>query len=135
VILLNVRSVPPSRRNSRRVDGRDDGMPVTTRGVYLQVAKDCLVDESCGRSAGGASLACVARSVAARNPKVLPGRKLRRVARLHNSASVKTQKGRSGGQAVRGGQARPTSQWTNQPTRSHPARHGAPMLQRVPIPA
>ncbi len=28
----------------RRVDGRDDdGMPVTTRGVFLQVIKDCLV--------------------------------------------------------------------------------------------
>ena len=28
----------------RRVDGRDDdGMPVTTRGVFLQVLKDCLV--------------------------------------------------------------------------------------------
>ena len=28
----------------RRVDGRDDdGMPVNTRGVFLQVLKDCLV--------------------------------------------------------------------------------------------
>jgi hypothetical protein len=28
----------------RRVDGRDDdGMPVTTRGVFLQVLKECLV--------------------------------------------------------------------------------------------
>ncbi len=28
----------------RRVDGRDDdGMPVTTRGVFLQVVADCLV--------------------------------------------------------------------------------------------
>jgi hypothetical protein len=27
----------------RRVDGRDDdGMPVTTRGVFLQVVKDCM---------------------------------------------------------------------------------------------
>ncbi len=29
----------------RRVDGRDDdGMPVTTRGVFHQVIKDCLVE-------------------------------------------------------------------------------------------
>jgi hypothetical protein len=30
--------------NLRRVDGRDDdGMPVNTRGAFLQVLKDCLV--------------------------------------------------------------------------------------------
>ena len=39
----------------RRVDGRDDdGMPVTTRGVFLRVIKDCLVARRIdGRLAAG----------------------------------------------------------------------------------
>src|SRR5471032_51716 len=52
-------------------------------------------------------------SVAVRNLQVLPGRKLWRVARLHNSAGVKRTKGRSGGQGRPGAPveaAGPTSQ-------------------------
>jgi hypothetical protein len=99
-------------------DGIFDGKtyaPPKTRAGFPQVVADCLVPS-------------------ATNPKVLPGRRLRRVARLHNFASARRKKGRSGGQVVRrSGAARRARRggWANQPIRSQTARHGAPGRERV----